>query len=215
MVKIAPSILAADSAKFGTEVALLEKAGADLIHFDVMDGHFVPNITFGPKILEDMKKYTNLMFDVHLMVNAPQRFVPWFAKAGADIITFHLEAVENCREIIALIHSFGCKAGISIKPDTDAAAIKPFCDTIDLILVMSVEPGFGGQKFIDTTPEKIRQIKQFTENRPVLIEVDGGINTETAKHCIKAGADILVAGTAVFAGGNYRENILALKGEKI
>ena len=195
MVKIAPSILAADSAKFGTEVALLEKAGADLIHFDVMDGHFVPNITFGPKILEDMKKYTNLMFDVHLMVNAPQRFVPWFAKAGADIIT--------------------CKAGISIKPDTDAAAIKPFCDTIDLILVMSVEPGFGGQKFIDTTPEKIRQIKQFTENRPVLIEVDGGINTETAKHCIKAGADILVAGTAVFAGGNYRENILALKGEKI
>ncbi len=215
MVKIAPSILAADSAKFGTEVALLEKAGADLIHFDVMDGHFVPNITFGSKILEDMKKYTNLMFDVHLMVNAPQRFVPWFAKAGADIITFHLEAVENCREIIALIHSFGCKAGISIKPDTDAAAIKPFCDTIDLILVMSVEPGFGGQKFIDTTPEKIRQIKQFTENLPVLIEVDGGINTETAKHCLKAGADILVAGTAVFAGGNYRENILALKGEKI
>lgn len=213
MVKIAPSILAADSAKFGVEVTLLETAGADLIHFDVMDGHFVPNITFGPKILKDMKQHTTLMFDVHLMVNEPERFVPWFAKAGADIITFHLEAVENCREIIKLIHSVGCKAGISIKPHTEAKIIKPFCDDVDLILVMSVEPGFGGQKFIESTPDKIKQIKQIIGNRPVMIEVDGGINVQTAKSCIDAGADILVAGTSVFANGGYHNNILALKGE--
>lgn len=213
MVKIAPSILAADSAKLGEEATLLESAGADFIHFDVMDGHFVPNITFGPKILTDMKQYTHLPFDVHLMVNEPQLFVPWFAKAGADIITFHLEAVDNCFEIIELIHSFGCKAGISIKPHTPAETIKPFCDNTDLVLIMSVEPGFGGQKFIESTPEKISQIKKIIGNRSVLTEVDGGINKQTAKLCLDAGADILVAGTAVFANGDYHNNILALKGE--
>lgn len=213
MVKIAPSILAADSAKLGDEAALLEACGADFIHFDVMDGHFVPNITFGPKILADMKKHTRLPFDVHLMVNEPQLFVPWFAKAGAEIITFHLEAVDNCYELIKLIHSFGCKAGISIKPRTSATAIEPFCDIIDLVLIMSVEPGFGGQKFIETTPKKIRKIKEIISNRPVLTEVDGGINKQTAELCRDAGADILVAGTAVFADDDYRNNILTLKGE--
>ncbi len=212
MVKIAPSILAADSAKFGSEAALLETAGADLIHFDVMDGHFVPNLTFGPKILKDMKKHTDLMFDVHLMVCDPLRFIPWFADAGADIITFHIEAVENCREVISLIHRYGCKAGISLKPHTEVSAIAPFCDEVDLILVMSVEPGFGGQKFIESTPKKIKQIKDIIGNRPILTEVDGGINMQTAPICIDAGADILVAGTAVFANGDYRRNILALKG---
>ncbi|MCM1323658.1 MAG: ribulose-phosphate 3-epimerase [Acetobacter sp.] len=213
MVKIAPSILAANSADFGSEVIRLEKDGADLIHFDVMDGHFVPNITFGPKILKDMKKYTSLPFDVHLMVNNPARFVPWYAEAGANIITFHLEATEEPLKIIELIHRFGIKAGISIKPHTNVCDILSIRDNIDLILVMSVEPGFGGQSFIDTTPQKIMQVKQLIEQRSILIEVDGGITPATAKLC--SDADILVAGTAVFAKNTYRENICALKGEKI
>jgi len=213
MVKIAPSILAADSACLGNEATLLQQADADLIHFDVMDGHFVPNITFGPKILKDMKKYTSLPFDVHLMVNEPQLFVPWYADAGADIITFHLEATNTPVEIINLIHSYGVKCGVSLKPETNLSLLEPLLNNIDMVLVMSVAPGFGGQKFISETPAKIKNIKNIIGKRNIIIEVDGGITPDTAKSCINAGADILVAGTSVFAGGTYNENIQKLKGE--
>lgn len=213
MVKIAPSILAADSACLGNEAMLLQQAGADLIHFDVMDGHFVPNITFGPKILKDMKKYTNLPFDVHLMVNNSQLFVPWYADAGADIITFHLEATNTPLEITNLIHSYGIKCGVSLKPETDISLLESLLDNIDMILVMSVAPGFGGQKFIQETPVKIKNIKDIIGKRNITIEVDGGITPNTARLCINAGADILVAGTSVFVGGPYKENILKLRGE--
>ena len=213
MVKIAPSILSANSAEFGVEVSALQKAKADIIHFDVMYGHFVPNITFGPKILKDMRKYTDLLFDVHLMVDNPYRFVPWYAEAGAGIITFHLEATPAPDKVLQLIHSYGIKAGLSLKPNTDVSLLLPYLDDTDLILVMSVEPGFGGQKFIETSTQKIKHIRDMIKQRDILIEVDGGINPQTAKLCINAGADILVAGTSVFANGTYSENIQTLKGE--
>ncbi len=213
MVKIAPSILAANSSCLGNEAMLLQQAGADFIHFDVMDGHFVPNITFGPKILKDMKKYTLLPFDVHLMVNNPQLFVPWYASAGADIITFHLEATDTPKEIINLIHSYGIKCGVSLKPETDISLLESLLDDIDMVLVMSVSPGFGGQKFIQETPAKIKNISNVIGKRNIIIEVDGGITPNTAKLCINAGADILVAGTSVFTGGTYNENIQKLRGE--
>lgn len=213
MVKIAPSILAANSALLGTEAELLQKAGADLIHFDVMDGHFVPNITFGPKILKDMKKYTDLPFDVHLMVEEPERFVPWYAEAGAEIITFHLEATKNPLALAKLIHQYNLKCGVSLKPKTDTTLLKPLLDDIDLILVMSVEPGFGGQKFISETPDKIKSIKKLIGARNILIEVDGGITPDTAVLCSSAGADILVAGTSIFKKGAYEDNIRNLRGE--
>lgn len=213
MVKIAPSILSANSSEFGKEVCLLQEARADLIHFDVMDGHFVPNITYGPKILEDLKPLTNLQFDTHLMVCDPLRFIPWYAHAGANYITFHIEAVNNPVEVINSIKKFGAKVGISVKPKTDISSLVPYLDMIDLILIMSVEPGFGGQEFIPEIPNKIRNMKKTIQHRSILIEVDGGITPTTAKLCIDAGADILVAGTSVFKNKNYFENIQALRGK--
>ncbi len=213
MIKIAPSILSANSACLCDEVKKLEQANADYIHFDVMDGHFVNNITFGPKILSDLKKCTNLEFDVHLMVENPLKFIPWYINAGADIVTFHFEAVESPIDAINLIKSHGIKVGISIKPDTDVSVLIPYLDMIDLILIMSVEPGFGGQTFISKSIEKITKTKELIKNKNILIEVDGGINVNTAKDCINSGVDILVAGTAVFSDGNYKKNILSLKGE--
>lgn len=215
MVKIAPSILAADFGCLRDEIIKLEKAKADLIHFDVMDGHFVPNITFGPMILENLKKYSNLHFDVHLMVNNPTKFIPWYAKAGADIITFHLEASNNPIEDINLIKQYGIKAGISIKPNTEISAILPFIDDIDLILIMSVEPGFGGQKFDNNALSRIDVLRKSIKNKNIIIEVDGGINNETAKLCRDANVDILVAGTAVFKSDNYEKSIKELKGETL
>ncbi|MBQ8750903.1 MAG: ribulose-phosphate 3-epimerase [Alphaproteobacteria bacterium] len=215
MVKIAPSILAADFGCLRDEIIKLEKAKADLIHFDVMDGHFVPNITFGPMILENLKKYSNLLFDVHLMVNNPTKFIPWYAKAGADIITFHLEASDNPIEDINLIKQYGIKAGISIKPNTEISAILPFIDDIDLILIMSVEPGFGGQKFDNNALSRIDYLRKSIKNKNIIIEVDGGINNETAKLCRDANVDILVAGTAVFKSDNYEKSIKELKGETL
>ncbi|MBQ2883718.1 MAG: ribulose-phosphate 3-epimerase [Alphaproteobacteria bacterium] len=213
MIKIAPSILSANSACLCDEVKKLEQANADYIHFDVMDGHFVNNITFGPKILSDLKKCTNLEFDVHLMVENPLKFIPWYINAGADIVTFHFEAVESPIDAINLIKSHGIKVGISIKPNTDVSVLIPYLDMIDLILIMSVEPGFGGQTFISKSIEKITKTKELIKNKNILIEVDGGINVNTAKDCINSGVDILVAGTAVFSDGNYKKNILSLKGE--
>lgn len=213
MVKIAPSILAANSALLGSEAKLLQQARADFIHFDVMDGHFVPNITFGPKILKDMKKYTTLPFDAHLMVENPHRFIPWYAEAGADIITFHIEATDNPLTLVKLIHDYKLKCGVSIKPETDISSLKSLIDDIDMILIMSVSPGFGGQKFISNTPNRIKNIRNIIGSRPVSIEVDGGIVPETAKLCIKAGADILVAGTSIFKNTSYADNIRKLKGE--
>ena len=213
MIKIAPSILSANSACLCDEVKKLEQANADYIHFDVMDGHFVNNITFGPKILSDLKKCTNLEFDVHLMVENPLKFIPWYINAGADIVTFHFEAMESPVDAINLIKSHGIKVGISIKPNTDVSVLIPYLDMIDLILIMSVEPGFGGQTFISKSIEKITKTKELIKNKNILIEVDGGINVNTAKDCINSGVDILVAGTAVFSDGNYKKNILSLKGE--
>lgn len=214
MVLVAPSLLSADMAALGDEVKKLEKSQADLLHFDVMDGHFVPNMTFGPIILKALKKYTKLPFDVHLMVKNPAKFIPWFVQAGADIITFHIEATSNPDSLIRKIRKSGIRAGISIKPNTDVTVLKNLKEKPDLILVMSVEPGFGGQEFRKDALQRIKKIRQMFPNKNVLIEVDGGINHETALLCIQAGADILVAGTAVFKNGTYKENIRAIRGEK-
>ena len=210
MVLIVPSLLAADVASLGAEVKKLEKAHADLLHFDVMDGHFVPNITYGPHILKALKEKTSIPFDVHLMVNEPEKFVPWFIDAGADIITFHLEATENPNKLIKIIKKAGKKAGVSLKPKTDFAIFKTLKETPDLILVMGVEPGFGGQKFFPDTPKRITKTKELFPH--TLIEVDGGIAKDTAQLCINAGADILVAGTFIFKNGTYAKNIKTLKG---
>lgn len=213
MVKIAPSILASNVLALGKEIEALKMAGADYIHFDVMDGYFVPNMTFGPQILKQAKKSVDIPYDVHLMVSKPSIFIPWYADAGADIITFHIETDESIIDNINLVKSFGKKVGLSIKPDTNIETLKPYIDMIDLILVMSVNPGFGGQKFNEATPDKIKNTKNMIRNKNILLEVDGGINETTAKLCIDAGIDILVAGTSVFSNGNYNENIRKIKGE--
>lgn len=212
MVKIAPSLLSANPACLGDEVLKLQDAQADLIHFDVMDGHFVPNMTYGPLVLKGLKKYSYLDFDVHLMVKNPEKFVPWYADAGADIITFHLEATVNPDALVRNIKSYGIKAGISLKPDTDIELLKNLSEAPDLILVMGVEPGFGGQSFREDTPDRIAKTRDILVHKNIIIEVDGGINPQTAKLCINAGADILVAGTAVFRNGEYQKNISILKG---
>ncbi|MBR5599545.1 MAG: ribulose-phosphate 3-epimerase [Alphaproteobacteria bacterium] len=212
MIKIAPSILASNFLCLKDEIISVEKAGADLIHFDVMDGHFVDNITFGPMILAQAKNCVNIDFDVHLMVQNPSKFIPWYAKAGADIITFHLEASNNPMTEINLIKSFGLKVGISVKPQTDVNELLPYIDYIDLILIMSVNPGFGGQSFNTDTLNRISKVKEMIKNNNIFIEVDGGINKENAKLCIEKGADILVAGTTIFKSENYKKIIDELKG---
>ncbi len=211
MVQIAPSILSADFARLGAEVKALEKAGADLIHLDVMDGHFVPNLTFGPMLVKAIRPYTTLPFDVHLMMTNPAPFIAEFARAGADMITVHLESDADIADLIALIKKEKKKAGISIRPKTSVSKLLPYLPMIDLVLLMSVEPGFGGQPFIKHSLEKIVELKALIGRKNVQISVDGGINDITAPACILAGADILVAGSYVFKHGPYERQIMQLK----
>ena len=211
MVKIAPSILSADFGRLSEEIAALEKSGADLIHLDIMDGNYVPNLTFGAGVVKALRPQSKLPFDVHLMVNNPDEMIPWFIAAGADIITVHAEACRHLDKTLATIRSYGLKAGVSLNPATPENVLEYVLDKLDLVLVMSVNPGFGGQKFIESSLQKIARIKEMIAGREIELEVDGGINPLTAARCISAGADILVAGTSVFAGGEYARNIEALR----
>ncbi|WP_102262157.1 ribulose-phosphate 3-epimerase [Mesobacillus jeotgali] len=200
MVKIAPSILSADFARLGEEIKDVERGGADYIHVDVMDGHFVPNITIGPLIVEAIRPVTELPLDVHLMIENPDQYIEAFAKAGADYITVHVEASRHLHRTIQLIKSTGVKAGVVLNPATPVESLKHIIEDIDMVLLMSVNPGFGGQKFISSVLPKIRHVKELADslNPELEIEVDGGVNEETAKLCIEAGANVLVAGSAVF-----------------
>jgi len=213
MVKIAPSILAADFAKLGEEIESIKNA--DYVHFDVMDGIFVPNISFGFPVLESVRKITDMTLDVHLMIDKPSQYAARFAKAGGDIITFHVEAEtpSKVRTTIEKIHNSGKKAGLSIKPKTPIDALLPYIDTIDLVLVMTVEPGYGGQTFIKDTIPKITEIRKLINDRNLNceLEVDGGINIETARVCIDAGANVLVAGSDVFHTENRKKHIAKLR----
>jgi len=214
-IKISPSILSADFSNLGIEIQNLEKANADLIHIDVMDGHFVPNITIGPEVISKLRKYTSLPFDVHLMISPVHKFIKNFAEAGADIITIHPEATDNLKESIKKIKSYNKKAGISLNPETSIDKVLPVLNLIDLVLIMSVNPGFGGQKFMSETLEKVKILRKEidTKKLKVAIEIDGGINFENSKIAIQAGADILVSGTTIFKenGGDLKKNIHLLK----
>jgi ribulose-phosphate 3-epimerase len=213
--KIAPSILSADFAKLGEEVAAVSAAGADYIHIDVMDGHFVPNLTIGPLVVKAIRSHSALPFDVHLMIENPDLYINDFAKAGSDIITVHAEACTHLDRTIQLIKSFGKKAGVSIVPSTHEDVLDYIMDEIDLILVMTVNPGFGGQSFINSQLRKIENIRKKIDagGRTIDLEVDGGINAQTARDAVGAGADVLVAGSATFTGGaeKYASNIKGLR----
>ncbi len=209
MVKIAPSILSADFAKLGEEIEDVEQGGADYIHVDVMDGHFVPNITIGPLIVEAIRPVTKLPLDVHLMIENPEQYINAFAKAGADIITVHQEATVHLHRTIQMIKKEGVKAGVVINPATPAEMIRPILRDVDLVLFMTVNPGFGGQAFIPSVLPKIKQVAKWRAEQGYSfeIEVDGGVNRETAKLCVEAGCDVLVAGSAIFNEKNRKEAI--------
>lgn len=210
LIKIAPSILSANFAKLGEEIEDVERGGADYIHVDVMDGHFVPNITIGPLIVEAIRPITKLPLDVHLMIENPDRYIPQFAKAGADIISVHVEACPHLHRTVHLIKEQGVKAGVVLNPATPVDTIQHIIDDVDLVLLMTVNPGFGGQKFIHNVVPKINAVSEMAKSKQlnIDIEVDGGVNTETAKLCVEAGANVLVAGSAVY---NEKDRAQAIK----
>ncbi len=214
-VRIAPSILSADFASLGAEVRAVSQAGADYIHIDVMDGHFVPNLTIGPAVVAALRPHSSLPFDVHLMISPADPYIPDFVQAGADIVTVHVEAGSHLHRTIQLIKGEGVRAGLALNPGTPVTVVEPLLDTLDLVLVMSVNPGFGGQSFIAGQLEKIRQLRTLIDKteRKIDLQVDGGINSENAADAIAAGADVLVAGSATFTGdtSQYAANIEALR----
>jgi len=214
MVKIAPSILSADFSKLGEEIERIDKGGADFIHIDVMDGSFVPNISFGLPVIKSIRNRTDKVFDVHLMINNPANYIDAFIEAGADIITVHYEADKHIDRTINYIKSKGKKAAISLNPGTPTSVLKNLIASLDMVLIMSVNPGFGGQKFIPYSLDKIREIKELSNkvNPSLLIQVDGGVDKTNVKEIIEAGANVIVAGSAVFSGGEISDNIKALRG---
>jgi ribulose-phosphate 3-epimerase len=213
MIKIAPSILSADFSRLGDEIRAIERGGADYVHIDVMDGHFVPNITIGPLVVDAVRRVTDLPLDVHLMIENPDRYIPDFVKAGADIVTVHQEAVPHLHRTVQLIRSLGKRAGVSINPATPVSTLDVILEELDLVLVMSVNPGFGGQGFIPACLPKIEELRRQIDRRglPVELEVDGGVKTDNIGLIAGAGADVFVAGSAVFGEADYAATIARLK----